>query len=238
MRVFFSVAAKIEGFFSVLIIYISLWFFLNCWFQNNNCSNFWCSTYESYQDLTSYCQNQLFELYFTAVSEIQYLVGLLIYKLRKFFGLCHKSPKPMKISENYKQDSLITNVQSYIKYLSLWMHNLHQTNGYSATSRMKLRGTANFLEWIAQSHYEISHLWLRIIDRLVLFVTHINFGRLRTFLRKSEIFSKLITRKSDDISKFWNRHEIELKKMVLEIQGQISVILSVSYTHLTLPTKA
>ena len=182
--------------------------------------------YESYQDLLVYCQNQLFELYFTAVSETQYLVGLLIYKLRKFFGLCHKSPKPMKISEKYKQDSLITNLQSYIKYLSLWMHNLHQTNGYSATSRMKLSGTANFLEWIAQSHYEISHLWLRIIDRLVLFVTHINFGRLRTFLSKSENFSKLITRKSDEISKFWNRHEIELKKMVLQIQGQIAVVLS------------
>ena len=69
-------------------------------------------------------------------------------------------------------------------------------------------------------------LWLRIIDRLVLFVTHINFGRLRTFLSKSENFSKLITRKSDEISKFWNHHEIELKKMVLEIQVQISVVLS------------
>ena len=153
------------------------------------------------------------------------------------------------------------------------MHNLHQTNGYSATSRMNLCGTANFLKWIAQSHYEIYRLWLRIIDRLVLFFTHINFGRLRTFLSKSENFSKLITRESDEISKFWNRHEIELKKMVLEIQGQISVVLSrvapevtafilenpftteppkskstiekkplryisVSYTHLTLPTKA
>ena len=150
----------------------------------------------------------------------------MIYKLPKIFGLCHKSPKQTKIMGNYKQDSVISNLLSEIKYLSMLMQNLHQKIRYFAMSIIKLCGAPNLSQRITQSHYEILHFRLQIVDCRALFFTHVNFGWLRTYLSKSENFSELITQKPDKIFIFWNRHEIELKKLVVEIQGQTLVVLS------------
>ena len=83
--------------------------------------------------MTLYLQDQLFELFPMAVSEIRYLVGLSSYKLLKNFGLSHKSPTTTKIGGDSKLNSLITNLKAEIKYLMACSRYLGQMQVLSHT---------------------------------------------------------------------------------------------------------